>query len=110
MGCEITVTGEGENIASVTGYTCPRGKKYAESEFVHPVRILTTTVKTQGSDAPLLAVRSEKPLPKELVGRCVEELRKVTVKAPVSIHTVVCENILGTGINIIASANLKTAQ
>ena len=32
MGCHITVEGEGEQILSVTGYTCKRGLEYARSE------------------------------------------------------------------------------
>ena len=31
MGCRITVEGEGENIVSVTGYTCKRGEVYASA-------------------------------------------------------------------------------
>ena len=41
QGCRITVTGEGSNIASVTGFTCARGEAYAKQEFVCPMRILT---------------------------------------------------------------------
>ena len=107
MGCRITVEGEGENISSVTGYTCKRGEAYASAEFCHPVRILTTTVKTNCEKTPLLAVRSAKPLPKEKVMDCMEVIRKVEVKAPVSMYDVVVENICGTGVNIVASGDLK---
>ena len=107
MGCEITVVGEGENIASVCGYTCARGEKYARAEFVHPVRILTTTVKTTCPEIPLLAVRSKEPVPKELVAKCVEVLREVVVSAPVAVHDVICADICGTGVDIVASANLR---
>ena len=107
MGCEITVVGEGENITSVEGYTCARGEKYARAEFVHPVRILTTTVKTSCKETPLLAVRSAEPVPKELVARCVEVLKDVVVSAPVAVHDVICADICGTGIDVVASANLN---
>lgn len=107
MGCEITVTGEGENITSVDGFTCARGEKYARAEFVRPVRILTTTVKTTNKEIPLLAVRSKEPVPKELVAKCVEVLKTVVVSAPVAVHDVICADICGTGIDIVASANLK---
>ena len=30
MGCRITVTLNGDEIVSVTGNSCPRGKAYAE--------------------------------------------------------------------------------
>lgn len=106
MGCEITVIGEGEHITSAEGFSCARGEKYARAEFVHPVRILTTTVRTTSRETPLLAVRSKEPVPKELVIRCVEALKDVTVSAPVKVHDVICADICGTGIDVVASANL----
>ena len=49
QGCRITVTGEGEKIESVTGFTCPRGETYARQEFVCPMRILTGSVRTENA-------------------------------------------------------------
>lgn len=105
MGCEITVSGEGEQITGIEGFTCKRGETYARAEFVHPVRILTTTVKTESRTTPLLAVRSAAPIPKELISPCIEELREVVVSAPVKVHDVICADICGTGVDIIASAD-----
>ena len=51
MGCHITVTGEGDRVDSITGYTCKRGEEYGKQEFAHPVRILTSTVKLEGRSA-----------------------------------------------------------
>ena len=107
MGCRIQVEGEGENILSVEGYTCKRGEIYARAEFCHPVRILTTTVKTDSEKTPLIAVRSAKPLPKEKIMDCMNVIRTVQVKAPVSMYDVIVENICDTGINIVASGELK---
>lgn len=39
MGCHITVTGEGDRVDSITGYTCKRGEEYGKQEFAHPVRL-----------------------------------------------------------------------
>ena len=66
-GCHIMVEGDGENIKSVEGYSCKRGMDYASSEYAHPVRILTTTVKMDGIESDLLPVRSSKPIPKEMI-------------------------------------------
>ena len=44
MGCSITVTMEKENIVEIQGYTCPKGKAYAEKEVTNPTRIVTSTV------------------------------------------------------------------
>lgn len=105
VGCEITVRGEGGNIGFIEGYTCKRGEEYARNEFLHPVRILTSTAKISGAPEPLLPVRSSKPVPKELMLQCVEEIKKLNLTAPIKSHEVLIHNILGTGTDIIASAN-----
>ena len=78
QGCIITVEGDAASgrIDSVKGFSCPRGKKYAESEFVHPVRILTSSVRSDiRPDCPL-PVRTAGPIPKELLFEGMEEIRK----------------------------------
>ena len=47
MGCQMTASIDNGVVVSVTGNTCPRGKKYAETECTHPVRPLTTTAYPQ---------------------------------------------------------------
>ena len=103
MGCNITVTGEGENIEKVEGFGCRRGEEYARNEFAHPVRILTTSVRLTGGSEPLMPVRSAKPVPKELLMECVKALQAVTVSAPVRCGDVVVKNILDTGVDVIAT-------
>lgn len=104
MGCRITVKGEGERIDSVEGYTCPRGEQYARAEFVHPVRILTSTALVEGCAAgPLVAVRSSKPVPKELLAGCMEQIHALKLATPVHRYDVLIPNILGTGADIVAT-------
>ena len=77
MGCTIHVTGTDTEIQSVTGFTCPRGEKYARSEFTCPVRTLTTTVRIFRATEPLLPVRVDRPIPKEKLFECMEAIRKL---------------------------------
>ena len=107
MGCRITVEGERENIISVTGHTCKRGETYASTEFCHPVRILTTTVKTDSAKVPLVPVRSEKPFPKEKIMDCMEVIRGQEAKTPISVYDIIVENICDTGINIVATGSVQ---
>jgi len=101
--CHVKVKGEDGKIVSMEGYTCKRGKEYAEKEFTAPVRILTSTVKAVGYTCPVIAVRSREPIPKGMMMEAMEEIRKVEVKAPFTIGRVVIENILGTGTDIVLS-------
>ncbi len=103
MGCHITVEGEGSEIASISGFTCPRGEAYGRQEFAHPVRILTTTVRCEGGEQELLPVRSRQPIPKELLMDCMDVLRKTAVHTPVKRCDMVVENICGCGVDIVAS-------
>lgn len=107
IGCDITVVGEGDEIISLTGNQCKRGIVYATNEFLHPVRILTTSVKIEGSDEPLIPVRSDKPVPQDMQMDMMAEIKSVVVKAPVNRYDIVIPDIMGTGINIVATANSK---
>lgn len=107
IGCTVTVDGEGEHIESVQGNQCKRGYRYAVDEFIHPVRILTTSVRARGADRPVLPVRSAKPLPREKLSECMRILGGVSVDAPVEMHQVIVENIAGLGTDMIASAEIE---
>ena len=48
-------------------------------------------------------MKSAAPVPKGLLFDCMKEINKVTVKAPVQIGDVVIRNILGTGVDIVAT-------
>ena len=99
--CHVTVSGEDGKVTDIHGYTCKRGKEYAENEFIAPKRTLTSTVRANGYKSPIIPVRSDKPLPKEKMFECMEVLRKTTVDPPYAMGKVVIENILDTGVNII---------
>ena len=105
-GCHIQVQGEGEKVISVEGYGCKRGLEYASAEFVHPVRILTTTVKIAGMDNDLLPVRSNGPLPKEKLFDCMAAICAAEVKLPVARYDVIIPNICGTGVDIVATKSV----
>lgn len=104
-GCELTVTLQDGKFINVTGNACPNGEKYAKKEVTSPVRALTGTVKLTGAGLPLLPVVSSKELPKDKILAAAAELRKVTVAAPVKEGQIIIPNILGLGVDIIASCD-----
>lgn len=107
LSCEIELLEEGNEILEVKGYTCPQGEKYVTEEFTNPVRTLTSTIRVQKGVLPVLPVRSEEPIPKNMMKECVEALGTVRVKAPVKRGDIICENIMETGVNVIASRDLQ---
>ena len=106
MGCEMTVTLEEGKFAGVTGNSCPRGARYAETEVTDPRRMLTTTVRIRGGLLPLLPVVSADVLPKGKVTDCAAYLRNVIVEAPVKAGDVIVPDILGLGVDIVASRDM----
>ncbi|GKX32210.1 NAD(FAD)-dependent dehydrogenase [Vallitalea longa] len=106
MSCHLTVYNDGDKIV-VEGNTCKRGKVFGENEFTNPKRMLTTTVRIEGSHLKRLAVISSDEIPKNKMFECVNELYKVTVKAPISRGNIIFHNICSTGVDIIASRSVK---
>lgn len=106
LSCALELTEEDGEVLEVTGADCKVGEKYAREEFENPRRTVSTTVKVQGGVLPLLPVVSAAPIPKTLVKDAVRVLSKVTVNAPVSDGQVIYPDILGTGVDVVASRPL----
>ena len=103
MGCSIDIKEENGQIKDISGYSCQGGKKFAETEFYNPKRMVTTVVSLEGGEYPCLPVISDGQVPKETLKDCIHLLKKIQVKAPIKMGDIIEENILGTGINIIAA-------
>ena len=106
MGCLVTLTISNREVMAIEGNKCKQGEKYVLEEYYNPVRILTTTVLTQGSSQPLLPVRTAKPIPKAKMMSAVRTLAKVRVKPPIKIGEVVVAKPAGIGADVVASADL----
>lgn len=103
ISCRIEAHFEDGKLTRISGYKCLKGKEYASEEAVAPKRILTTTVLLENGALPLLSVRTEKPIPKKRLLDAMEVLRRTKVSAPVELGQVVVEDLLGLGINVIAT-------
>lgn len=108
LGCRITVTLDGDgNVTDVTGNTCKRGDAYAHTECTNPTRMLTTTVKVDGGKTYVVPVKTSNPIPKNMMFECMNVINNASVKAPVKIGDIVIKNILGTGVDVIATNNAE---
>ena len=110
VGCTLTVTVEGDEIVDVSGYECKRGTEYAVKEHTNPERMLTTTVRVEGGELPLVPVRTSDPIPKGAMLYCMDALAKVEVPAPIEDGDTVVADILGTGVSIIATRRVDKAE
>lgn len=106
MGCQLSVVMEDGIALLVTGNSCPKGDSYARKEVTFPTRIVTSTVAVEDGDIPRASVKTASDIPKGKIFDIMEEIRKVTLHAPVSIGDVVIENVSGTGVNVIATKDV----
>ncbi len=112
--CPLSCIGEvsiaaGE-VVGLAGFSCPRGQTYAREEVTAPRRMLTSTIRVSGGRLPLLPVVSRQPLPKDKIMDCARCLSTVTVSAPVKEGDVVLADILGLGVDVVASRDLAAQQ
>ena len=110
MGCRITVQAKEGEIISITGNDCSKGIKYAKEEFINPLRILPTTVKVIGGEFPLVSVKTEKAIPKRLLLKAMAEIAEIEVEAPIKIGQVIKDDLIGIGVSLVATRNIKRAN
>lgn len=105
-GCEISVVDEAGTLV-IQGNACPKGEGFAREEWYAPQRMLTTTVRTTSDHQPRLPVRSSGPVPKPRIDEIMLIINRVTVSLPVALGDIIIENVLGLGIDIIATTSLR---
>lgn len=102
VGCRLRVSMENGEVTKVAGNSCNRGIAYARQECVAPTRMVTAVVKLENRDMPL-SVKTKEPIPKAEIFRCMEALEGVKLSAPVHMGQVVCADVCGTGVDVIAT-------
>ena len=105
MGCRMTVEMDGGEVKSVSGYTCPRGKTYAEKEVTNPTRIVTSTVRVIGGAKERVSCKTASDIPKNKIAEVMADINAATVTAPIKIGDVLIENVGAKGVDIVATAN-----
>ena len=110
MGCSLLVEMREGKIKQITGYTCKRGKSYAEKEVTNPTRIVTSTVRVKGGIRPVVSVKTSTDIPKNRIFDCMEEIRNVRTEAPVISGEILLKNVCGTGADLVATASCAKRQ
>ena len=103
-GCTLQAEINGDSV-SVSGNACKRGEEYGKSECLHPVRTVTAVIRVENRPDCALSVKTAQPIAKEHIFDLMAVLRDMTVKAPVAIGDVICDNIYGT--HVIATGSVE---
>lgn len=106
MGCHLDVTIPEEGAWQITGNQCRRGADYARTELTNPTRVLTSTVKVAGGFLKRIPVRTNDAIPKSLLFDSMKAINAITLEAPVVVGDVVIRDLLGTGVDVVASRSM----
>ena len=104
--CEITVTYEGKTLLSCAGNKCDKGQEYVTQELSDPKRTVTSSVLVEGGVRPLASVRLTAPISRDLIFPLMEQLKVMTLTAPVVAGTVVMEKVFGTDADLITTCHV----
>ncbi|MBS7300172.1 MAG: DUF1667 domain-containing protein [Clostridiales bacterium] len=105
MGCRMEVTLEDGAVVSVKGNTCKRGDLYAHQECTQPLRMITAVAPVAGSVAPV-SLKTRTPIPKAKIDECMRAIDELQLKAPIKAGDVLIANVVGTGVDVIATKSV----
>lgn len=106
LGCNLEIEYDKEQILDVKCAGCKRGIKYAEQEIFNPKRVVTSTVKIAGNKIALLPVKTDVPVPTNLMSKVMGEIFHIKVKVPVRLGDIISENVANSGANLVATRTL----
>ena len=104
-GCHLTV--DEDNDYAVTGNACPRGAVYGKNEILNPVRVVTSTVRTNKDSEPRCPVKTNGAIPKGKMFEAMELLNSIELQVPISVGQVVVPDLFATGIDFVACKDIK---
>ena len=104
-GCELDVERTADGTITVTGHTCPRGEAYGRAELENPTRMVTGLVRVAGMRKPL-PVKTKSPVAKGKISDVLFAMHQATVQLPVKIGDVIVADVAGTGVDLVATANM----
>lgn len=118
VGCELEVRREGEAL-NVRGSQCDKGVEFAQDEVLHPKRNLATSIPARteagaagtfparGTAARMISVRLSDCVPRDAIFPILAEIAKLRPPLPVRRGQVLIADVLGTGVNVIATRTVE---
>jgi len=109
-GCRLSVDINDDGEVVVTGNACPKGAVWGAGEAVAPMRVLTTTVIIAGSSRRRLPVRTNGELPLGRLLDAMAALDPVVVRPPIRSGDTVLRDLLGLGVDVVATDDLLSGE
>ena len=109
-GCEIETETDGQEILSMEGALCERGREYVTRELRNPQRTIASSVPVDGGEIPLVSVRLSAPVPKGRIFEVMDVIRSLRVTAPVRSGDILASGILGLACDIVATKHVRACE
>lgn len=106
VGCHLTVTTKEDGTYKIQGFQCKRGLEFGRQEMIEARRNFSSTLKIENGIIPLLPVRTSAPFPKDKIFDAMKLIQKAQAAAPIKVGSIIINNILNTGIDIIATRSI----
>lgn len=106
-GCILEVTLVQDRMET-TGHKCSKGLEFAKREWFNPMRMLTTTVKTDDDQLRRVPVRTTSAIPKGKIMEAMIALDSVVVTLPISNGTVIIRDFMNLGVDVIATYTMHS--
>jgi len=104
-GCKLQVEIT-DGMISVSGNECRQGEKHAIQELTEPKRNIATSVRVSGGMLPLASVKLSAPIHKDKIFRVMEIVKDISCKAPVLEGDIIIRDILGLGVDLVATKEI----
>lgn len=102
IGCNLEVIEEKGELV-VSGNKCKRGQVYARMEITCPKRVVTSLFPVK--DKGVVSCKTNGDIEKKYIFEVLKEIKSNYVEAPVKIGDVLIENVLDSGVDIVATSN-----
>jgi CxxC motif-containing protein len=103
VGCELEVRKTAAGEIDIQGNQCDKGIPFAAEEVLRPMRNLATSVPARGTTARMVSVRLSAAVPREKLFPILAEIARLRPEAPVRRGQVLLADVLGTGVDVVAT-------
>ena len=94
-GCSLCADIYADQV-TVSGNACPKGRDYAVSECINPVRTVTATIRVSNRNNTMVSVKTAAPIPKGAMFSMMELIHTSQAQAPIQIGDVILDDVYGT--------------
>ncbi len=103
VGCNLKTKHIVDKEVLVSGNKCKRGEIYAKQELIDPRRVITSTAVIKSDSQNRVPIKTDQPIPKELISEAMKEINALRIKGPVNRGDIVVQDFLGLGVNLVAT-------